>query len=91
MPNFSQLKTPAHSEFYKAEGVACDERNTVTSREQGQQNQPQLYHRKHEPTVAPGLEDDELNENATDNEVEQGDYTMVTQLSLDEHDNGSDD
>ena len=56
---------------------------------QGQQQQEQLYHRKQAPTVAPGLEDDELYENATQEEIEQGDYTRVTRLSWDENDNGS--
>ncbi|HEU4965192.1 MAG TPA: hypothetical protein VFV52_15295 [Bacilli bacterium] len=42
-----------------------------------------------EPTVAPGLEDDELHRDATEEEVRQGDYTMVTRLSWDENENGS--
>lgn len=49
------------------------------------------YHRKHEPTIAPGLDDDELDREATEQEVENGDATMVTRLSWDENDNGSED
>jgi len=38
-----------------------------------------------EPTVAPGIDDnDELNQEATKNELEKGEYTEVTTLSLDE-------
>lgn len=49
------------------------------------------YHRQKPPTVAPGLEDDELHRNATQAEIERGDATMVTRLSWDENFNGSDD
>ncbi|MGG1878211.1 hypothetical protein ABDI30_11665 [Paenibacillus cisolokensis] len=42
-------------------------------------------HRQHEePSVAPGMEtNDALREEATDEEVRQGDYTEVTQLVID--------
>lgn len=46
------------------------------------------YRRRHAPTVAPGLEDDELHRDATQDEVSRGDFTMVTRLSWDENDNG---
>ena len=37
------------------------------------------------PTVAPGMDDtEELEQNATQAEVEQGEYTEVTNLSYDE-------
>ncbi|WP_164985294.1 hypothetical protein [Ammoniphilus sp. CFH 90114] len=36
-----------------------------------------------EPTIAPGLDIDELEEDATDEEVAEGDYTSVTKLFLD--------
>lgn len=40
-----------------------------------------------ERTVAPGFNyEDELNESATQEEIEQGEYTHVTTLSLDEVD-----
>jgi hypothetical protein len=40
-----------------------------------------------ERTVAPGFNyADEINESATDEEIEKGDYTSVTRLSLDEVD-----
>lgn len=42
-----------------------------------------------EPTVAPGLEDDELYADATREEINDGDSTTVTRLSWDEHENGS--
>ncbi|WP_162835161.1 hypothetical protein [Tumebacillus flagellatus] len=49
-----------------------------------------LDHNRHEePSIAPGLEDDELQREATQEEKAQGDTTMVTTLSLDENDNGS--
>ncbi|WP_165822305.1 hypothetical protein [Paenibacillus montanisoli] len=39
---------------------------------------------KHEPTIAPGMNDrEELEEKATENEIKSGDSTMVTQLYLD--------
>ncbi|MFD2169525.1 hypothetical protein [Tumebacillus lipolyticus] len=50
-----------------------------------------LHSEAHEPTIAPGLEDDELQRPATDEERARGDTTMVCQLSFDEHDNGSQD
>ncbi|GIN55976.1 hypothetical protein [Lederbergia ruris] len=41
--------------------------------------------KKNEPTVAPGMNDhEELEENATKNEVEKEEYTKVTHLSYDE-------
>jgi hypothetical protein len=37
------------------------------------------------PTLAPGMNDqDELEQSASENEVEKGDYTSVTTLSFDE-------
>ncbi|WP_194841356.1 hypothetical protein [Salinibacillus xinjiangensis] len=43
--------------------------------------------RKDEPTIAAGMDtEDELKEEATEKEVERGDYTRVTSLSLDEND-----
>ncbi|MDP4084154.1 MAG: hypothetical protein Q8934_06010 [Bacillota bacterium] len=40
-----------------------------------------------EPTLAPGMDDqEELEQNATEEEVEKGDYTSVTTLSYDEVD-----
>ncbi len=36
-----------------------------------------------EPTVAPGMEMDELEEEATEEEVAEGDYTSVTKLVVD--------
>ncbi|GIP35039.1 hypothetical protein [Paenibacillus sp. J2TS4] len=38
---------------------------------------------EHEPTVAPGLEIIELDENATEEEIKSGDYTPVTSLGID--------
>jgi hypothetical protein len=39
------------------------------------------------PTLAPGMNDqDELEQNATENEVKKGEYTRVTTLSYDEVD-----
>jgi hypothetical protein len=39
---------------------------------------------KHEPTVAPSMEGhDPLEEKASDEEIEKGDYTTVTKLFLD--------
>ncbi len=35
---------------------------------------------EHEPTIAPGMEMDELEEKATPEEIEKNDYTPVTQL-----------
>jgi len=37
----------------------------------------------HEPTIAPGLEMDELDEKATEKEIETNDYTSVTKLFID--------
>ncbi|GAA0501411.1 hypothetical protein GCM10008986_31080 [Salinibacillus aidingensis] len=43
--------------------------------------------RKDEPTIAPGMDtEDELKEEATREEVEEGDYTNVTTVSWDEND-----
>jgi hypothetical protein len=40
-----------------------------------------------QPTIAEGMDtEDELNQSATVEEVEQGEYTSVTTLSLDEND-----
>lgn len=36
-----------------------------------------------QPAVAPGLDIDELEEDATEEEVSRGDYTPVTKLFLD--------
>jgi hypothetical protein len=41
------------------------------------------------PTIAPGMEDDNLYEDATEEEQKAGDTTRVTTLSFDEHENGS--
>jgi hypothetical protein len=42
---------------------------------------------KQAPTLAPGMNDqDELEQSATENEVEKGEYTSVTTLSYDEVD-----
>ena len=42
---------------------------------------------KQAPTLAPGMNDqDELEQSATVNEVEKGEYTSVTTLSYDEVD-----
>lgn len=39
------------------------------------------------PTVAPGMDDqEELNQSATEKEIEENDYTSVTTLSNDEVD-----
>ncbi|CAJ1001899.1 hypothetical protein QO009_000762 [Brevibacillus aydinogluensis] len=38
---------------------------------------------KHEPTIAPGMEMDELEEKATEEEIKNGDSTSVTTLYLD--------
>jgi hypothetical protein len=39
------------------------------------------------PTIATGIDDDEeLNENATAEEIRRGDYTKVTKLVWDEYD-----
>ncbi|MBB6282386.1 MULTISPECIES: hypothetical protein [Geobacillus] len=41
--------------------------------------------RRDAPTVAPGIDDDEeLNEKATKEEIERGDYTRVVTLAWDE-------
>jgi hypothetical protein len=37
----------------------------------------------HSPTFAPGLEQDALKEDATQEEIEQGDSTLVSSLILD--------
>jgi hypothetical protein len=43
--------------------------------------------RKDEPTIAPGIDDqEELDQKATQQEIERGEYTSVTTLSLDEVD-----
>jgi len=44
-------------------------------------------YKKKEPTLAPGVDDqEELDQSATDNEVEKEEYTSVTTLSFDEVD-----
>ncbi|WP_197031494.1 hypothetical protein [Bacillus sp. UNC438CL73TsuS30] len=49
-----------------------------------------MYNRmdkKKDPTVAPGMDDqEELEQSATEEEVESGEYTSVTTLSYDEVD-----
>lgn len=35
------------------------------------------------PTIAPGMENDELDANATPEEIEKDDYTLVTKLYRD--------
>jgi hypothetical protein len=43
--------------------------------------------KKNKPTIAPGMDDqEELEQSASDTEVEKGEYTSVTTLSLDEVD-----
>ncbi|MGG1398490.1 hypothetical protein ABE288_11860 [Bacillus salipaludis] len=43
--------------------------------------------KKKDPTVAPGMDDqEELEQSATEEEVERGEYTSVTTLSYDEVD-----
>ncbi len=43
--------------------------------------------KKHTPTLAPGLDDqEELEQSATNQEIETGEYTSVTTLSYDEVD-----
>lgn len=44
---------------------------------------PKKQQEQAEPTVAPGMEMDELEVDATSQEVEQGDYTSVTKLVID--------
>lgn len=40
-----------------------------------------------EPTIAPGMDDsEELEQHVSQNELEKGEYTEVTKLSLDETD-----
>lgn len=40
-----------------------------------------------EPTIAPGIDDEEeLNQKASEDEINKGEYTSVTTLSLDEAD-----
>ncbi|MBU8877889.1 hypothetical protein BGM26_02635 [Bacillus sp. FJAT-29790] len=44
-------------------------------------------HRSNEPTMAEGMNtEDELQKNATAEEIAKGEYTKVTTLSLDEND-----
>ncbi|MDH5160947.1 hypothetical protein [Heyndrickxia oleronia] len=46
-----------------------------------------LKRKELKPTVAPGMNDaEELNEEATEQDIETGDYTSVTTLSWDEVD-----
>jgi len=42
--------------------------------------------RDKKPTIAPGMGNDQLRENATEEEIKEGDYTEVTTLSYDEVD-----
>jgi hypothetical protein len=43
--------------------------------------------RKIEPTIAPGMDDQEgLEQNASEKEIEKGEFTSVTTLSFDEVD-----
>ena len=43
--------------------------------------------KNNEPTIAPGMDDrEELEQDATKSEIEKGEYTQVTTLSLDEVD-----
>lgn len=43
--------------------------------------------KKKNPTIAPGMDDqEELEKSATEQEVEKGEYTSVTTLSFDEVD-----
>lgn len=45
------------------------------------------YDKKDQPSIAPGMDDqEELEQNATEEEVEKGEYTSVTTLSYDEVD-----
>lgn len=44
-------------------------------------------HKKKEPTLAPGMDDqEELEQSASKEEIEHGEYTRVTTLSYDEVD-----
>jgi hypothetical protein len=48
---------------------------------------PDKQNNKQGPTLAPGMNDqDELEQSATENELEKGEYTSVTTLSYDEVD-----
>lgn len=43
------------------------------------------FDNKSKPTVAPGIDnDEELEQKATNSEIEQGEYTEVTTLTLDD-------
>ncbi|MCM3023751.1 hypothetical protein [Heyndrickxia ginsengihumi] len=43
--------------------------------------------KENEPTIAPGMDDqEELNQSATEEEIEEGEYTSVTTFSWDEVD-----
>lgn len=45
-----------------------------------------------EPTLAPGIdEEEELNQEATEEDIEEGDYTQVTRVILDENDPSGED
>lgn len=46
-------------------------------------NGDKLADQKHEPTIAPSMEDDPLEEGATSDEIEDGEFTPVTKLFLD--------
>ncbi|MGZ4161595.1 MAG: hypothetical protein ACXVNF_12490 [Neobacillus sp.] len=46
-----------------------------------------IVNKQMKPTLAPGMDDqEELNQSATEKEVERGEYTSVTTLSYDEVD-----
>jgi hypothetical protein len=46
-----------------------------------------ITNKNDEPTIAPGMNDlDELNQDASNKEIEKGEYTEVTTLSFDEVD-----
>lgn len=46
-------------------------------------NQQRPKQQPNEPKIAPGMEMDELDRNATEEEVARGDYTEVTSLIID--------
>lgn len=48
--------------------------------------QTPMRQRKHPPTIAPGMENDELDRPATEEEKRRGDVTRVTELFLDRAD-----
>lgn len=46
-------------------------------------NQDRSKQKQDQPTIAPGMEIDELEEEATEEEIANGDYTEVTSLIID--------